>query len=90
MTVGSQKDIDALKEVGRIVAITIQEMKRQARPGMTTKELDEIGGSVLARYGASSAPPENLSFSGEHLHQHQSGNRPWHSGKSRDSTGESH
>jgi len=42
MTVESQHDIEALKEIGRIVALTIQEMKRQARVGMTTKELDEI------------------------------------------------
>lgn len=64
MTVGSQKDIDALKEIGRIVALTIQEMKRNARAGMTTKELDELGGRILKSYGAVSAPKKVFNFPG--------------------------
>jgi len=44
MTIGSQQDIDGLKEIGKIVAMTIHEMKNRASVGMTTKELDEIGG----------------------------------------------
>ncbi|MGF7030917.1 methionyl aminopeptidase [Paenibacillus mucilaginosus] len=64
MTVSSQKEIEALREVGRIVALTIQEMKRSARVGMTTKELDEVGGRVLARHGAFSAPKKELNFPG--------------------------
>ncbi|MCA0758718.1 type I methionyl aminopeptidase [Paenibacillus sp. N4] len=64
MTVGSQKDIEALKEIGRIVAVTLQEMKRHARPGMTTKELDEHGGRILESHGASSAPKKVYDFPG--------------------------
>lgn len=41
MTKGPQNDIDGLKQVGKIVALTISEMKRHARVGVTTKELDE-------------------------------------------------
>lgn len=64
MTIGSQKDIDGLKEIGRIVAMTIKEMKRHARVGMTTKELDDLGGQFLSRYGAMPAPKTTYDFPG--------------------------
>lgn len=64
MTVESQQDIDGLKEIGRIVALTIKEMKRQARVGMTTKELDEIGGYFLQKHGAVPAPKAVYRFPG--------------------------
>ncbi len=64
MTVESKNDVDGLKEVGRIVALTISEMKRQTRVGMTTQELDEIGGQFLRRHGAVSAPQSTYNFPG--------------------------
>lgn len=65
MTVGGKNDIDGLKEIGKIVALTISEMKRQTRVGMTTKELDDIGGRFLKNYGAVSAPKASYNFPGE-------------------------
>lgn len=64
MTVGSQKDIDGLKEIGKIVALTINEMKRQTRVGMTTKDLDHIGEMILTSRGAVSAPKSTKNFPG--------------------------
>lgn len=64
MTIGSQKDIDGLKEIGRIVALTINEMKSRARVGMTTKELDEIGGEIMKQHGAVPAPKDVYNFPG--------------------------
>lgn len=64
MTIESQQDIDGLKEIGRIVALTIHEMKSRARVGMTTKELDEFGGSFLKRHGAVAAPKATYNFPG--------------------------
>ncbi|MDT3415156.1 MULTISPECIES: type I methionyl aminopeptidase [Bacillales] len=64
MTVESQKDIDGLKEIGKIVRLTINEMKRHARVGMTTKELDDIGGQILKKYGAVPAPKTVYNFPG--------------------------
>ena len=58
MIIKSDKDIEHLTKIGKIVAQTIQEMKEKTVVGMTTRELDEIGGSILARYGATSAPKE--------------------------------
>ncbi|MDF2723836.1 MAG: type methionyl aminopeptidase [Paenibacillus sp.] len=64
MTVGSQEDIDGLKEIGKIVGLTIREMKSRVRAGMTTKELDEIGGQFLSKHGAVSAPQKTYNFPG--------------------------
>ena len=52
MTIGSVADIEGLKEIGKIVAVTIEKMKAYAEAGMTTRELDEYGGSVLESFGA--------------------------------------
>lgn len=64
MTIGSQKDIDGLKEIGKIVALTIQEMKSHTRVGITTQELDDIGGMFLKKHGAVSAPKKTYNFPG--------------------------
>ncbi|MEH7300498.1 type I methionyl aminopeptidase [Neobacillus drentensis] len=36
------KEIDIMREAGRIVALTHQELKKHIAPGMTTRELDRI------------------------------------------------
>lgn len=64
MTIQTQEDIDRMKEIGKIVALTINEMKRNIQIGMTTKELDEIGGRFLERHGAVSAPKKIYNFPG--------------------------
>jgi methionyl aminopeptidase len=64
MTTDSQKDIDALKAIGRICAETLRKMMNAARPGMTTLELDEIGRALLAAEGAQSAPEVMYNFPG--------------------------
>lgn len=64
MTIDSQKDIDGLKEIGKIVATTINEMKQHAQIGMTTRELDRFGGALLKCFGAVSAPKKSYRFPG--------------------------
>lgn len=64
MTIESQNDIDGLKEIGKIVALTINEMKRHTRVGITTKELDDIGERILKSHGAVSAPQITYNFPG--------------------------
>ena len=56
MSIGSESDLQGLKEIGRIVALAIQEMVTHLKPGITTLELDWIGEAFLARHGARSAP----------------------------------
>lgn len=56
MSIESDKDLYALKRIGRVVALALSEMRQQLQPGMTTSELDDIGQAVLNRHGARSAP----------------------------------
>jgi methionyl aminopeptidase len=56
VSVTSREELEALKAVGRIVALVLEEMARRVVPGVTTAELDRIGARVLAEQGARSAP----------------------------------
>jgi methionyl aminopeptidase len=64
MTITQQEDLDGLKDIGRIVANTLQAMAKAMEPGMTTRELDEIGRALLDREGALSAPQSTYDFPG--------------------------
>ncbi|WP_375261757.1 type I methionyl aminopeptidase [Palleronia sp.] len=64
MTITHQDELDGLKEIGRIVANTMHAMARAMEPGMTTRELDEIGRALLERDGAASAPESSYDFPG--------------------------
>ena len=56
MSIETQEDLDGLKRAGRIVRICIERMKKAVRAGVTTAELDRIGGAALREHGARSAP----------------------------------
>jgi len=56
MTAETAGDIEALKAIGHICAETLHKMMKAARPGMTTRELDERGRQWLEEAGARSAP----------------------------------
>jgi len=64
MTIETQRDIDALRRVGRVVAAVLREMLDAIEPGMTTAELDAVGRAALARHGARSAPEVAYNFPG--------------------------
>ena len=64
MTVENENDLAGLKKIGRIVALTLREMQTQIKAGMTTAELDNIGGRYLAKHGARSAPFITYGFPG--------------------------
>lgn len=49
-----------MQKVSEAVALTLKEMLNYARPGMSTKELDDQGAKILAGMGARSAP--NLAY----------------------------
>lgn len=56
MTIDNDDQLEALKEIGRIVRETIDLMQDAVRSGISTRELDELGAKNLAREGAMSAP----------------------------------
>lgn len=64
MSINSEKDLEGLRKVGRIVARCLQYMQSKLEPGITTAELDEIGGRFLAAHGARSAPKLTYGFPG--------------------------
>jgi len=64
MTITNEDELDALKEIGRIVAQVLQAMGAALEPGMTTAELDLIGRKLLEQEGARSAPELSYQFPG--------------------------
>ncbi|MEX2504807.1 MAG: type I methionyl aminopeptidase [Egicoccus sp.] len=51
----SRKDIAALREAGRVVALAHQAMRAAAEVGVTLRDLDEVARDVLREHGATSA-----------------------------------
>lgn len=64
MSITSEKDLEGLRKVGRIVARCLQYMHAKLEPGITTGELDEVGGKFLELHGARSAPKLVYNFPG--------------------------
>ncbi len=64
MSIDSEKDLEALRKIGRIVARCLQYMQSKLEPGITTGELDALGGQFLATHGARSAPRLTYNFPG--------------------------
>ncbi len=48
----SEREIALLKEAGRIVALCHEEMAKQVRPGISTKELNDICEDIIIKNGA--------------------------------------
>jgi len=48
----SETQLDLMREAGRIVALTHKELQAAIRPGVTTKELDQIADDFIRKQGA--------------------------------------
>ncbi|MEQ9530067.1 MAG: type I methionyl aminopeptidase [Parvibaculaceae bacterium] len=64
MTVTTEEELEGLKAIGRIVAQVLAAMSAAAEPGMTTRELDDMGRKLLEKEGARSAPEISYKFPG--------------------------
>ena len=64
MSITKESELIGMKEVSDVVAYTLKEMKNYARPGISTKELDDFGAGILKDFGASSAPNKTYQFPG--------------------------
>ncbi len=64
MSITQNFEILALKKIAKIVVGALKEMKKNAKPGITTKELDRIGENYLRSHGARSAPMLTYGFPG--------------------------
>ena len=58
MSITKESELNGMKAISDVVAYTLKEMIRFAKPGMTTKELDDQGAKILSESGARSAPYE--------------------------------
>lgn len=64
MSIESESDLIGITKVSEVVAITLKKMREHAKPGMTTKELDNYGYEILHSFGAKSAPKVTYNFPG--------------------------
>jgi methionyl aminopeptidase len=64
MIITNDAEFIGIQNISRAVAITLREMRNYAKPGMTTKHLDEYGGQLLKELGAKSAPKIAYDFPG--------------------------
>jgi methionyl aminopeptidase len=60
----SPREIEIMREAGRIVAQTCLELKRVAAPGMTTADLDRVAASFFKQHGATSTAKGYHGFPG--------------------------
>jgi methionyl aminopeptidase len=64
VSIDSPAELAALRAAGRVVAETIRELARRVRPGVTTRDLDEVAARVFAAHGARSGPRLDYDFPG--------------------------
>lgn len=64
MSITKEEDLIGMQKASEAVAETLKAMINYAQPGMSTKELDEYGATVLDRFGAKSAPYLTYKFPG--------------------------
>lgn len=64
MSITNESELHGMRKVSEAVAYTLREMKNKAKPGMTTKELDDYGAGILNDLGANSAPFKTYQFPG--------------------------
>ncbi len=64
MSITKESELIGMQKISEVVALTLREMRNYAKPGMTTKELDNFGGTLLKQYGAKSAPALTYGFPG--------------------------
>lgn len=64
MSIKQESELIGMKKASEAVAFTLKEMRNFAKPGMSTKELDDYGGKILNDLGAKSAPFVTYGFPG--------------------------
>jgi methionyl aminopeptidase len=64
MSINNESELIGMQEASKAVAYTLKAMIDFAKPGISTKELDDFGGKILADFGAKSAPYLTYGFPG--------------------------
>lgn len=61
ISIKSKAEIELMREAGRILALTHDELAKQVKPGMSTLEVDRIGEEIIRSYGCI---PSFLNYNG--------------------------
>ena len=61
VTIKSQHEIELMREAGKILAKTHDELAKAIKPGMTTFQIDKIGEEIIRSYGCI---PSFLNYNG--------------------------
>ncbi|WP_124066973.1 type I methionyl aminopeptidase [Clostridium sp. E02] len=61
VTIKSAREIELMREAGRILCNTHEELKKALKPGMTTWDIDHLGESIIRSYGCT---PSFLNYNG--------------------------
>ena len=61
ISIKSQEEIELMREAGRILAITHEELRKALKPGMSTYDIDRLGEEVIRSYGCE---PSFLNYQG--------------------------
>ena len=64
MSINSPLELAGMQKASEAVALTLKAMKDFAKPGLTTKQLDDYGAAILEGFGAKSAPFLTYNFPG--------------------------
>jgi len=64
MSITKESELVGMQKVSEAVAYALNKMINYAKPGLTTKELDDYGGKILSEFGAKSAPHLTYGFPG--------------------------
>ncbi|QSB27031.1 type I methionyl aminopeptidase [Flavobacterium sp. CLA17] len=64
MSITTESELVGMQKASDAVAFTLKKMREFAKPGMSTKELDDYGGQILNEMGAKSAPYLTYGFPG--------------------------
>jgi len=64
MSISTEDERTGIEQASNAVAIALKKMREYAKPGISTKELDDYGGQLLAQMGARSAPKLTYDFPG--------------------------
>ena len=61
VSIKSSAEIELMREAGRILAITHDELAKQVKPGMSTLQVDQIGEEIIRSFGC---VPSFLNYNG--------------------------
>jgi methionyl aminopeptidase len=64
MSITKESELIGMKKVSDVVAYALKEMQQYAKPGISTKQLDDFGATILKDFGANSAPYKTYNFPG--------------------------